>query len=63
VKGRWLLADVSIGMIANNQGTESTWRWDRVATPASLPPRRRPAVLQFPPDPPLEDLKSPFSLR
>jgi hypothetical protein len=27
--GRWLLADSRIGMTPNNQGIESTWRWDR----------------------------------
>jgi hypothetical protein len=30
-KGRWLLADLFIGMIPNNQGLEATWRWDRTA--------------------------------
>ncbi len=30
-KGRWLLADIFIGMIPNHQGLEATWRWDRKA--------------------------------
>ena len=28
-KGRWLLAHGGIGITGNNQGVESTWRWDR----------------------------------
>ena len=30
-KGRWLLADLFIGMIPHNKGLEGTWRWDRTA--------------------------------
>jgi hypothetical protein len=29
-KGRWILADIFIGMIPYNQGLESKWRWDHV---------------------------------
>ncbi len=28
-KGRWLRADIFIGMIPYNPGLESKWRWDR----------------------------------
>ena len=31
IKGRWLLANGGIGVTANNQGLESTWRWDRTS--------------------------------
>ena len=31
IKGRWLLANVGITITGNNQGLESTWRWDRMA--------------------------------
>ena len=29
VKGRWLLGNGGYGLIANNQGLESRWRWER----------------------------------
>ena len=31
VKGRWLLGNGGYGLVANNQGMESSWRWDRNA--------------------------------
>ena len=31
IKGRWLLANGGIAITGNNQGLESTWRWDRMA--------------------------------
>jgi hypothetical protein len=27
--GTWMLGNGGIGLIANNQGIESSWRWDR----------------------------------
>ena len=29
IKGRWLLANGGYGLVANNQGMESSWRWER----------------------------------
>ena len=31
IKGRWLMANGGIAITGNNQGLESTWRWDRMA--------------------------------
>ena len=31
IKGRWLLANGGIAITGNNQGLESTWRWDCMA--------------------------------
>ena len=43
-KGRWMLANGGIGCIGNNQGMESTWRWDRMAISGGRQVRARARV-------------------
>ena len=31
IKGRWLLANGGYILVANNQGMESSWRWERIS--------------------------------
>ena len=40
VKGRWLLGNGGYGLVANNQGMESSWRWDRNAISGGRQVRR-----------------------